>query len=190
MASKRTLSPFLDKLMAYLAVEPGEWPGDPDALPYIKELVGLEHDYKIQWGTAGDAADALELQVRRRRDELIQIICRNYPDTANKLLLHDSVSSKADANDSATGTTTTHLERGQRWRMSEFQLIAATLDVRHCKPTLQPSSRDFCCPIELFRNAPFFFLVPISVFLEKISRQDALGATIPISLDLRHPLFR
>jgi len=36
-------------------------------------------------------------------------------------------------------------------------LIAATLDVRHCKPTLQPSSRDFCCPIELFRNAPFFF---------------------------------
>jgi hypothetical protein len=32
--------------------------------------------------------------------------------------------------------------------------------------------------------APFFFLVPISVFVEKISRQDGLGATIPISLDL------
>jgi hypothetical protein len=31
---------------------------------------------------------------------------------------------------------------------------------------------------------PFSFLVPISVFLEKIARQDALGATIPISLDL------
>jgi hypothetical protein len=31
---------------------------------------------------------------------------------------------------------------------------------------------------------PFSFLVPISVFLEKIQRQDALGATMPISLDL------
>jgi hypothetical protein len=30
----------------------------------------------------------------------------------------------------------------------------------------------------------FSFLAPISVFLEEISRQDALGATIPISLDL------
>jgi hypothetical protein len=30
----------------------------------------------------------------------------------------------------------------------------------------------------------FSFLVPISVFLEKIPRQDVLGATIPISLDL------
>jgi hypothetical protein len=35
-----------------------------------------------------------------------------------------------------------------------------------------------------FRNAPFFFSVPISVFLEETSRQDALGATILISLDL------
>jgi hypothetical protein len=31
---------------------------------------------------------------------------------------------------------------------------------------------------------PSSFLVPISVFLEETSRQDALGATIPISLDL------
>jgi hypothetical protein len=30
----------------------------------------------------------------------------------------------------------------------------------------------------------FSFLAPISVFLEEISRQDALGATIPIALDL------
>jgi hypothetical protein len=30
----------------------------------------------------------------------------------------------------------------------------------------------------------FSFLAPISVFLETISRQDALGATIPISLNL------
>jgi hypothetical protein len=37
---------------------------------------------------------------------------------------------------------------------------------------------------QIFRNGAFSFLVPISVFLEKISRQDALGATIPISLDL------
>jgi hypothetical protein len=37
---------------------------------------------------------------------------------------------------------------------------------------------------QIFRNGPFSFLVPISVFLEKIPRQDALGATIPISLDL------
>src|SRR5437588_957198 len=35
----------------------------------------------------------------------------------------------------------------------------------------------------------FSFLVPIPVFLEKIPRQDALGTTIPISLDLQHPLF-
>jgi hypothetical protein len=34
------------------------------------------------------------------------------------------------------------------------------------------------------QTAPFFFLVPISAFIEKISRQDDLGATIPISLDL------
>ena len=34
---------------------------------------------------------------------------------------------------------------------------------------------------------PFSFRVPISVFLEKIPRRDALGATIPISLDLWHP---
>ena len=106
--------PFEQKLMAYLAVQPFEWPGDPDALPYVKELLEIEDHYKIEWNTADDAADALESQVRRRRDELIQIICRDYPDTASKLLLHDLVSPKADTNDSATGTTPTHLERGQR----------------------------------------------------------------------------
>jgi hypothetical protein len=37
---------------------------------------------------------------------------------------------------------------------------------------------------QIFGNDPFSFLVLISVFLEKIPRQDALGATIPISLDL------
>jgi hypothetical protein len=37
---------------------------------------------------------------------------------------------------------------------------------------------------QIFRNGPFSFLLPISVFLEKIPRQSALGATIPISLDL------
>src|ERR1700751_3471318 len=41
-------------------------------------------------------------------------------------------------------------------RMSEFQLIAATLDVRHCKPTLQPSSSDFYCPIDSLEMLPFF----------------------------------
>jgi hypothetical protein len=33
---------------------------------------------------------------------------------------------------------------------------------------------------------PFSFLLSISVFLEKSPRQDALGTTIPISLDLWH----
>jgi hypothetical protein len=37
---------------------------------------------------------------------------------------------------------------------------------------------------QIFRNGPFSFLVPISVFLEEISRQDALGMTISISLGL------
>jgi hypothetical protein len=40
------------------------------------------------------------------------------------------------------------------------------------------------CPVKSLEMAPFSFLVLISVFLEKIPRQDALGATIPISLDL------
>jgi hypothetical protein len=31
--------------------------------------------------------------------------------------------------------------------------------------------------------------VPILVFREKSTRQDALGTTIPISVDLQHPLF-
>jgi hypothetical protein len=34
------------------------------------------------------------------------------------------------------------------------------------------------------QTAPFSFLEQISVFLEEISRQDGLGATIPVSLDL------
>jgi hypothetical protein len=50
--------------------------------------------------------------------------------------------------------------------------------------TVSLPASDFYGPVKLFRNAPFSFLVPISVFLENISRQDALGARIPISLDL------
>jgi hypothetical protein len=99
---KRTPSPFLDRLDAYFVVEPGEFPGDPDALPYVKELVGIECDHKIQWDEECDAGDAMELQLRRRRDELIQIICRDYPDTAKKLLLQDLVSPKKETNDSGS----------------------------------------------------------------------------------------
>jgi hypothetical protein len=93
-SDKETLSrsPFLEKLMAYLAVAPVEWPGDPETLPYVKELVEIECDHKIEWNTPDDGADTLESQVRRRRGELIQIICRDYPETAEKLLLHDLVS--------------------------------------------------------------------------------------------------
>jgi len=35
----------------------------------------------------------------------------------------------------------------------------------------------------------FSCFVPIPVFLEEISRQDVLGTTIPISVDLQHPYF-
>jgi hypothetical protein len=94
----RTPSPFLNKLLAYLAVQPLEWPGNPDALPYVKELVEIESDYKIQWDTAADGADALESQLRRRRDELIETIRRDYPETAKKLLLEGSEWRKAEIN--------------------------------------------------------------------------------------------
>jgi len=33
----------------------------------------------------------------------------------------------------------------------------------------------FYFPVKLFRSAPFSFLVPISLFLEKIPRQGALS---------------
>jgi hypothetical protein len=63
-------------------------------------------------------------------------------------------------------------------------LIAATLDVRHCKPTCNQVQATSTVRSNSLERLPFSFLVPISVFLEKMSRQDALGATIPISLDL------
>jgi hypothetical protein len=53
--------------------------------------------------------------------------------------------------------------------------------------TVNPPATKFkqlLLPGQIFRNDPFSLLVPISVFLEKIPRQGALGTTIPISLDL------
>jgi hypothetical protein len=42
---------------------------------------------------------------------------------------------------------------------------------------------------QIFRNGPFFFSCADFCFPRKILRQGALGATIPISLGLWHPLF-
>ena len=115
--------PFGQKLMAYLAVQPFEWPGDPDALPYVKELLEIEDHYRIEWNTADDGADALESQVRRRRNELIQIICRDYPDTAEKLLLHDLVSPKSAASEAtAIGRNIDILRKECGW---SFDVLAA-----------------------------------------------------------------
>ena len=113
-SDKRTRSPFTDRLMAYFVVEPGEFPDHGEAIPYVKELIEIESDYNIEWNTADDACDVLESQVRRRREELLQIICRDYPETAKKLLLQDLVSPKAEANGAVTGASPGHLERGQR----------------------------------------------------------------------------
>jgi hypothetical protein len=60
-------------------------------------------------------------------------------------------------------------------------LIAATSALQ---THLQRSLGDFYRPVRSLEIDSFPFLVPIFVFLEKLSRQDALGATIPISLDL------
>src|SRR5215472_1192582 len=62
-------------------------------------------------------SDALESQVRRRRNELIQIICHDYPETAEKLLLHDLPAPKVEANGDAPSKSpelTRKLERGAR----------------------------------------------------------------------------
>jgi hypothetical protein len=37
--------------------------------------------------------------------------------------------------------------------------------------------------------ASFFFFCMDHGFSQKISRQNVLGTTIPVSLDLQHPLF-
>lgn len=113
-------SPFLEKLNAYLAVERFQWPGDPDSLPYVKELIEIE-DYKFEWNTANDGADALESQVRRRRQELIQIICRDYPDTADKLLLHELLSPNAAASETtAIGRNIDALRRESGWSFNKL----------------------------------------------------------------------
>jgi hypothetical protein len=52
---------------------------------------------------------------------------------------------------------------------------------RHCKPTCNQVQSTSTVKNSL-EMSPFSFLVPISVFLEKSSRQDALGATTKLRI--------
>jgi hypothetical protein len=71
----------LEKLIACLAMEPADlWPLYGETAPYVKQLAEIVWDQKIQWNMAGDA-----LESHHKRDELIQVICHDYPEAAKEL---------------------------------------------------------------------------------------------------------
>jgi hypothetical protein len=74
---------YLDKIIACLAVEPADlWPEYGEAARYVRQLAEIEWNMKIQWRMSGDAVDS-----HRKREELLQIISRDYPEAARKLRL-------------------------------------------------------------------------------------------------------
>jgi hypothetical protein len=96
---KTTLSSYLEKVIKCLAVEPADlWSEYGEAAPYVRQLAEIEWNKKIQWNTSGDAVESY-----RKRDQLIQIICRDYPEAARKLDLQapQSIKPAADGNSSA-----------------------------------------------------------------------------------------
>ena len=87
-SDKTALSPYLQRICAIIARNPSElWNEYGEATRYVKQFAELEWDKKIQWNTAGDA-----VELRHKRDELIQIICREYPEVAEKLELQSQAS--------------------------------------------------------------------------------------------------
>jgi hypothetical protein len=80
--SPKRLSPYLEKLVACLGAESDAdlWPEFGKAGQWVRQLAEIEWKLEVQWNSEG-----IPLELRHKRDELIQIICREYPEAAKKL---------------------------------------------------------------------------------------------------------
>jgi hypothetical protein len=63
------------------------------AAPLVKELAEIEGQTTLRWTMDGGAHERY-----RKKHELIQIICREYPEAANELGLHEQYSQIANPN--------------------------------------------------------------------------------------------
>jgi len=78
----REVAMNLEKLIACLGAESDAdlWPEYGEAAQYVRELAEIVWRLKVQWNSTGNA-----LELRHKRDELIQILCSEYPTAAKKL---------------------------------------------------------------------------------------------------------
>ena len=102
---------YLDKIVAILSVEPANlWTEFGEASRYVKQLAEIEWDLKVQWTIPDDAVG-----LHAKKEKLIQILCLDYPEIANRLWLQPNALEQSGSS-SVVGAPPTNGHRRRKAR--------------------------------------------------------------------------